>query len=67
MDYVYRIYIGDEMFSDTYPMKLVSDCLYEVTGKVNKIIIIVHTMGVSIEIRLVYESRWWTTSISYLF
>ena len=25
---------GDEMFSDTYPMKLVSDCLYEVTGKV---------------------------------
>ena len=23
------------MFSDTYPMKLVQDCLYEVTGKVS--------------------------------
>jgi len=27
------VFTGDEMFSDTYPMKLVSDCLYEVTGK----------------------------------
>ena len=29
--------LGDEMFSDTYPMTLVKDCLYEVTGKVNMI------------------------------
>merc|ERR1712077_67370 len=27
------VFTGDEMFSDTYPMKLVSDCLWEVTGK----------------------------------
>merc|ERR1712165_611574 len=27
------IFTGDEMFSDTYPMTLVKDCLYEVTGK----------------------------------
>ena len=26
---------GDELFSDTYPMKLVDDCLYEVYGKVS--------------------------------
>ena len=25
---------GDELFSDTYKMKLVDDCLYEVYGKV---------------------------------
>ena len=25
---------GDELFSDTYPMKLVDDCIYEVYGKV---------------------------------
>ncbi|GAU90077.1 hypothetical protein RvY_02549 [Ramazzottius varieornatus] len=24
---------GDEMFTDSYPMKLVDDCIYEVTGK----------------------------------
>merc|ERR1712032_1345032 len=24
---------GDELFSDTYPIKLVEDCIYEVTGK----------------------------------
>merc|ERR1712154_38765 len=24
---------GDELFSDTYPMKLVDDCIYEVYGK----------------------------------
>merc|ERR1712203_1119201 len=27
------VFTGDEMFSDTYPIKLVSDVLYEVTGK----------------------------------
>ena len=26
--------VGDELFSDTYPMKLVDDCVYEVYGKV---------------------------------
>ena len=26
---------GDELFSDTYPIKLVDDCVYEVTGKVS--------------------------------
>ena len=26
---------GDELFSDTYPMKLVDDCVYEVYGKVS--------------------------------
>jgi len=25
---------GDELFSDTYKVKLVDDCLYEVYGKV---------------------------------
>ena len=28
------IVVGDELFSDTYPMKLVDDCIYEVYGKV---------------------------------
>ena len=28
---------GDELFSDTYPMKLVDDCLYEVYGKVSPV------------------------------
>lgn len=28
------ILLGDEMFSDTYKMKLVDDVLYEVYGKV---------------------------------
>merc|ERR1712058_149216 len=27
------VFSGDELFSDTYPIKLVEDCLYEVTGK----------------------------------
>merc|ERR1712141_131242 len=27
------IFSNDEMFSDTYPLTLVKDCLYEVTGK----------------------------------
>jgi len=27
------VFSGDELFSDTYPMKLVSDCIYEVYGK----------------------------------
>merc|ERR1712001_27536 len=27
------VFCGDEMFSDTYPIKLVHDCLWEVTGK----------------------------------
>jgi len=27
------VFSGDELFSDTYPMKLVDDCLYEVYGK----------------------------------
>merc|ERR1712141_638248 len=27
------VFSGDEMFSDTYPIKLVHDCLWEVTGK----------------------------------
>lgn len=27
------VFTGDEMFSDTYPLKLVNDVLYEVTGK----------------------------------
>merc|ERR1712133_290602 len=32
--YLYKdVFSGDELFSDTYPIKLVDDCLYEVTGK----------------------------------
>merc|ERR1712228_639205 len=27
------VFSGDEMFSDTYPIKLVENCLYEITGK----------------------------------
>jgi uncharacterized protein YqgV (UPF0045/DUF77 family) len=27
------VFSGDEMFSDTYPIKLVHNCLWEVTGK----------------------------------
>merc|ERR1712141_320882 len=27
------VFSGDELFSDTYPMKLADDCLYEVYGK----------------------------------
>merc|ERR1712024_286027 len=27
------VFTGDEMFSDTYPLKLVENCLYEITGK----------------------------------
>merc|ERR1712064_198382 len=27
------VFSGDEMFSNTYPIKLVHDCLWEVTGK----------------------------------
>merc|ERR1712110_397469 len=27
------VFSGDEMFSDTYPIKLAHDCLWEVTGK----------------------------------
>merc|ERR1711892_98181 len=27
------VFTGDELFSDTYPMKLVDDCMYEVYGK----------------------------------
>merc|ERR1712228_1156901 len=27
------VFSGDEMFSDTYPIKLVHECLWEVTGK----------------------------------
>merc|ERR1711881_162217 len=27
------VFTGDEMFSDTYPIKLVNDCMGEVTGK----------------------------------
>merc|ERR1711868_127294 len=31
---VYKdVFSGDELFSDTYPIKLVEDCIYEVTGK----------------------------------
>ena len=32
--FYYLIISGDELFSDTYPMKLVDDCIYEVYGKV---------------------------------
>ena len=32
-----NIAIGDEMFSDTYPLKLVENCVYEITAKVNYI------------------------------
>jgi virulence-associated protein VapD len=32
--YIYKdVFSGDELFSDTYPMKLISECLYEVTGQ----------------------------------
>ena len=31
-------FAGDELFSDTYKMKLVQDCLWEVYGKVKKCI-----------------------------
>merc|ERR1712020_194813 len=27
------VFSGDELFSDTYPMKLVDDCIYEAHGK----------------------------------
>ena len=27
------VFSGDKLFSDTYPMKLVSNCIYEVCGK----------------------------------
>merc|ERR1712080_286188 len=27
------VFSGDELFSDTYPMKLVDDCMWEVYGK----------------------------------
>merc|ERR1712226_866376 len=27
------VFTGDEMFSDTYPIKLVENCLWELTGK----------------------------------
>merc|ERR1712241_958795 len=27
------VFSGDEMFSDTYPIKLVKDCMWEITGK----------------------------------
>ncbi|MCG8621761.1 MAG: translationally-controlled tumor protein [Proteobacteria bacterium] len=30
------INLGDELFSDTYPMKVVDDVFYEVEGKVSK-------------------------------
>merc|ERR1712114_165019 len=34
MGYIYKdVFSGDELFSDTYPMKLVDDCIYEVYGK----------------------------------
>jgi len=29
------VFSGDELFSDTYPMKLVDDCIYEVYGKLS--------------------------------
>jgi len=33
--HIYKdVFSGDELFSDTYPMKLVSECIYEVIGKV---------------------------------
>jgi len=31
------VFSGDELFSDTYPIKLVEDCIYEVTGKVSRV------------------------------
>merc|ERR1712037_662796 len=32
--HIYKdVFSGDELFSDTYPMKLVSECIYEVIGK----------------------------------
>merc|ERR1711955_162189 len=32
--YLYKdVFSGDELFSDTYPIKLVDDCLFEVIGK----------------------------------
>lgn len=34
-----RMFLGDEMFSDTYKVKLVDDVLYEVYGKVPYIIL----------------------------
>merc|ERR1712029_367492 len=34
MGKIYKdVFSGDELFSDTYPIKVVDDCLYEVTGK----------------------------------
>ena len=29
------VFCGDELFSDTYKMKLVDDCMWEVYGKVS--------------------------------
>jgi hypothetical protein len=32
--YIFKdVFSGDELFSDTYPMKLINDCMYEVYGK----------------------------------
>merc|ERR1711892_1610511 len=31
------VFTGDELFSDTYPMKLVDNCMYEVYGKADDI------------------------------
>merc|ERR1712034_158717 len=34
MGKIYKdVFSGDELFSDTYPMKLVDNCMYEVYGK----------------------------------
>ncbi len=38
------VFIGDEMFSDTYKMKLIDGVLYEVYGKVSYILQPVHEL-----------------------
>ena len=38
---------GDELFSDTYPMKLVDDCLYEVYGKVGVVLLRVEKLSIA--------------------
>ena len=40
MTYGAHLPLGDELFSDTYPMKVVHDLIYEVQGKVKYTIVL---------------------------
>lgn len=43
-------FLGDEMFSDTYKIKLIDEVLYEVTGKVSILILCLWEVHVLITI-----------------